>query len=63
MHKLSFGITLWVIAVALFFNALYGKSDAIVTFQECMQAGNQVLESSPRQCRNRDGVIFIEMIK
>ena len=35
---------------------------AITNFDECMQAGNPVMESYPRQCRSEDGETFTEDI-
>ncbi|MCK4805676.1 MAG: hypothetical protein KAS91_00620 [Candidatus Pacebacteria bacterium] len=32
----------------------------LVTFKECVEAGNPILESYPRQCETSDGRIFIE---
>ncbi len=34
----------------------------VTSFQECVDAGNPVMESYPRQCRSEDGVMFIEDI-
>ncbi len=34
----------------------------ISTFEECVAAGNPVMESYPRQCRSQAGAIFIEEI-
>ena len=34
--------------------------DELVTFKECVEAGNPILESYPRQCERSDGRIFIE---
>lgn len=35
---------------------------AITNFDECVQAGNPVMESYPRQCRTQDGQTFTEDI-
>lgn len=32
------------------------------SFEDCVVAGNPVMESYPRQCRARDGRVFIETI-
>jgi len=34
--------------------------DELVTFKECVEAGNFVTESYPRQCQSSDGRTFIE---
>jgi len=31
----------------------------IVTFEQCVEAGNPVMESFPEQCRTQDGVLFV----
>ncbi len=35
----------------------------IANFDECVAAGNPVMESYPRQCRSSDGQLFIEPIQ
>jgi hypothetical protein len=32
---------------------------SIVTFQQCVDAGNAVMESFPEQCRTQDGLLFV----
>lgn len=34
----------------------------IMNFEECVAAGNPVMESYPRQCRTEDGRLFVEEI-
>jgi len=34
----------------------------IANFEECVAAGNPVMESYPRQCRTQDGRLFVEEI-
>jgi hypothetical protein len=34
----------------------------ITSFKECAEAGNPVMESYPRQCRTKDGELFVEDI-
>ena len=34
--------------------------DELITFKECEEAGNPILESYPRQCKTSDGRTFIE---
>jgi len=36
-----------------------GKKDT-ASFEECVAAGNPVMESFPRQCRSAEGVLFVE---
>jgi glyoxylase-like metal-dependent hydrolase (beta-lactamase superfamily II) len=38
------------------------KSNLITNFEECVNAGNPVMESYPRQCRTEDGKHFVEII-
>lgn len=35
----------------------------ITSFEGCVQAGNPIMESYPRQCRTKDGRTFVEEIK
>lgn len=35
----------------------------ITSFDECVLAGNQVMESYPRQCRSADGRLFVEVLE
>ena len=34
----------------------------VMNFEECVAAGNPVMESYPRQCRTQDGRLFVEEI-
>jgi len=38
------------------------ETDGIHSFEECVAAGNLVMESYPRQCRTADGKHFVEII-
>lgn len=38
-------------------------SKTINSFEECVAAGNPVMESYPRQCRTTDGQLFVEQIE
>lgn len=38
------------------------KND-IQSFEDCAQAGNPIMESYPRQCRTKDGRLFVEEVK
>ena len=35
----------------------------ITSFEECVAAGNPVMESYPRQCRTDDGTLFVEQVQ
>lgn len=53
-----------VIVVGVFTNVPQKEKDPSVTvtnFEECVAAGNPVMESYPRQCAN-DGVTYVEKI-
>ena len=39
------------------------ESSSITNFEECVAAGNSIMESYPRQCRTNDGKHFVEEIK
>jgi len=41
----------------------YGQVSVINTFSECVEAGNPVAESYPRQCRTTDGRLFTEEVE
>ncbi|MBL8030584.1 MAG: hypothetical protein JNN11_05045 [Candidatus Doudnabacteria bacterium] len=34
----------------------------IKSFEECAKAGNLIMESYPRQCRTKEGVLFLETL-
>jgi len=62
---------LLVLAVALIAGVLYAlmtrtqsrQDEAqITTFEECVQAGNAVMESNPRQCSTPEGALFVESV-
>ena len=38
------------------------KTSLITNFEECVAAGNAVMESFPRQCRSSDGKLFVEKV-
>ncbi|KKR70166.1 MAG: hypothetical protein UU13_C0012G0012 [Candidatus Nomurabacteria bacterium GW2011_GWB1_40_7] len=44
-----------------------GKSSTnisvITNFEECVKAGNGVMESFPRKCRTANGELFVEVIE
>lgn len=54
---------LTVIGGAIYFVNRVKKSESVVTsFEECVSAGNAVMESYPRQCMSKDGKNFTEFI-
>ncbi|KFM17965.1 hypothetical protein AAA799P11_01278 [Marine Group I thaumarchaeote SCGC AAA799-P11] len=44
------------------FESLQKQYSVIDSFEECVSAGNPVMESHPRQCRTTDGKHFVEKI-
>ena len=53
-----------LVLVALYFFTMTNREPqvAINSFDECVAAGNPVMESYPRQCRTPDGRLFVEQI-
>lgn len=47
-----------LIIASLFLTACSAGGTAITTFEECIAAGNPILESYPEQCRTPDGKVF-----
>ncbi|MFW6231033.1 MAG: Kazal-type serine protease inhibitor family protein [Nanoarchaeota archaeon] len=41
-------------------NSTGDQADSITSFEDCIAAGNQIMESYPRQCRTAQGELFIE---
>lgn len=43
-----------------------GKDEPVLpkaaSFEECAAQGNPIMESYPRQCRSKEGVLFVETI-
>ena len=67
MKKLHWGILIILAAVALGAWLIYrnsGESESVLVgnFEECVEAGNPVMESYPRQCRSAEGELFVESI-
>jgi len=53
------------IGVAAFMVGAFGSgppTGEVTTFDECVAAGNPIVESYPRQCRSADGLLFIENV-
>src|SRR4030042_511886 len=56
-------IIISVSAFLIFHNKVFESSTASInSFEECIAAGNAVLESYPRQCKTEDGKTFTEYI-
>jgi hypothetical protein len=62
----KYGIVIGAIVVLsasyLVLTALQGPDRAVASFEDCVRAGNPVMESYPRQCRAEDGRLFVEEI-
>lgn len=58
-------VGLVVFSVALDVKENFGEVDRveITNFEECVAAGNPVMESFPRQCRTGEGDHFVEDIE
>ena len=41
---------------------IFGGQNGVSSFDECVAAGNPVMESYPRQCRSQSGELFVEQI-
>lgn len=54
-------ILLGIAGVLLFISNLAANhtAKAIATYEECVAAGNPILESYPTQCRTKDGRMFV----
>lgn len=58
--QILLGVLLLILAASLYWR---NNPDPIVSdFFECVEAGNPVMESYPRQCRDEDGNGFVEDI-
>lgn len=44
------------------FESLQNQNSQIDSFEQCLAAGNPIMESHPRQCRTMDGKHFVEQI-
>jgi len=60
---LGLGVVLIIVAGLMYAFSTLQNSDKMVSvtnFDECVAAGNPVMESYPRQCRSADGQLFVE---
>jgi hypothetical protein len=55
-------ISLLFIAIFILSGCAFVQPNQITNFEECVAAGNPVMESYPRQCR-ADGQTFVEELK
>ncbi|MDP4010297.1 MAG: Gmad2 immunoglobulin-like domain-containing protein [Candidatus Spechtbacteria bacterium] len=61
--KLVFtGVFLIIFFTIIFFISRGNIPKNAKTFEECIQQGNSVMESYPRQCRDKEGNLFVEFI-
>jgi hypothetical protein len=58
--KISVGIALLVVLGYLAFVFDIPYSSKVTDFASCVSAGNPVMESFPRQCRDREGTLYTE---
>lgn len=57
-------VLLLLAAVGLYTYLSNSSSEATITsFEECVAAGNPVMESYPRQCRAANGEVFVENLE
>jgi len=62
MNKIVVGIIviLLIIVAGVFFWQNQPKNEVVInSFEECVAAGNPVMESYPEQCRTEDGKLFV----
>ncbi|RJR13663.1 hypothetical protein C4585_01675 [Candidatus Parcubacteria bacterium] len=67
MKTVLIGVAVLLIATGILFtfNSIQTTDTTVVTvtsFEECVAAGNPVMESYPRQCRSADGQLFVEEV-
>jgi hypothetical protein len=55
---------IWVLVIAVLVIILFysGRVEKVANFEECVAAGNPVMESYPRQCRH-GGKTFVEVVE
>ena len=68
-NKSAYVVVAFLIVVAILLFIMWGgnyslnKDEIVITkFEECVAAGNVVMESYPRQCMTSDDMVFIEQI-
>lgn len=64
MKKYFYYILLAVLVILIALTVKVMKKPAqIASFEDCLKAGNPVMESYPRQCKTTDGQTFVESLK
>lgn len=59
---LMVGLGVWYVARPAMPSLPSPADSSVTTFEECVQAGNPVMESYPRQCNTKDGKHFVETV-
>ena len=62
MKKFLIILIIAIILVSVWFFQSSGNNadlSSIVTFDQCVEAGNPIMESFPERCRTSDGLLFI----
>lgn len=62
MRKTKFLILFLVLVVGLVLGGCGKDKVQVADFESCVEAGNPVMESCPRQCRAEDGQVFVEEV-
>lgn len=60
VKQIVFGVVLLAIAGTSYW--FKDKTSNVLTFEQCVKAGNPVMESYPRQCKSKEGKTFREDI-
>jgi hypothetical protein len=63
LWTLILGLVLIGGAAYLVWDQTRTEVSTVASFEECVAAGNPVMESYPRQCRAADGTLFVEEIE
>src|SRR3989344_8169513 len=62
LYKVTPAILLLVLLAVSTFYFFKNSTASISSFEECASAGNSIMESYPRQCRDAQGNVFVENI-
>lgn len=64
MSKISISIFIFVLVCFVYFvfSTDMIRSQKVYDFATCLAYGNPIMESYPRQCRDKDGVVYAEKI-
>jgi hypothetical protein len=55
-----FVIAFFAVLILVWPKKKVGEENKVTNFEQCVAAGNKILESYPRQCSTLDGHIFVE---